>query len=354
MKNIKSTKCYVITFLIAATITTLVIAATLKSNIYFKTGYKDGLPKIGAVIYKYDDVFMSYVRGNMEKAALGRAALNIQDSQNDQSRQLEQIDRMIRDEVRVLVVNLVDPKAASEVIDKAKAAKLPVIFFNKEPEASVLVAYEKAWYVGTDSTESGVLQGKMISKLWKKNIEWDKDNDGVLSYVLLKGEPGHPDAEARTKYAIDEIKKSGITVRELDAYPAMWDEVKARDKMDQWISQFGNKIEFVISNNDTMALGAITSLEKNGYISENKFVPVVGVDALPDAVEKIKEGKMVGTVLNDAKNQGTAIINLAINAAEGRNVLDSTSWTLASDKSVRIPYVAITKDNLDAAEQAYK
>lgn len=354
MKNIKSTRTFLIVFLAVVAVMIAFFGAFINRNIFLKTGYKDGLPKIGAVIYKYDDTFISYVRKNMEINSFGNAALNIQDSQNNQSRQLEQIDGMIEDEVRVLVVNLVDPKSAQEVINRAKDAKIPVIFFNKEPEASVLKSYSKAWYVGADSSEAGILQGRMIVKLWRKNLSYDKNNDGILSYVLLKGEPGHPDTEARTKYVIDEIKKAGIQVKELDSYYGMWDEVKARGKIDQWVSEFGNNIEFVISNNDTMALGAITSLEKNGYLSGDKFVPVVGVDAVPEALEKIKEGKLMGTVMNDAKSQGTAIINLAINASEDENIIEGTSLTMGSDKSVRVPYIAITKDNLDIAEQSYK
>lgn len=351
MKNIKSTKLFLIVFLVVVVVIITFLSVSINRNIFLKNGYKDGLPKVGAVIYKYDDTFMSYLRRSMERNSFGKVALNIQDSQKDQSKQLEQIDEMIKDKVKVLAVNLVDPKFAEAVVDKARNAKLPVIFFNKEPEASVLKSYESAWYVGANSSEAGILQGKMIAELWKENLAYDKDNDGVLSYVLIKGEPGHPDTDARTKCAIEEIKNAGIQVRELDSYCAMWDEVKARDKMDEWISKFDNSIEFVISNNDTMALGAITSLEKNGYMRSDKFVPVVGVDAVQEALEKIKEGKMMGTVMNDAKKQGAAVISLAINASKGRNILEGTSLRMSSDKSIRVPYIAITKDNLDEAEQ---
>jgi len=350
MNNVKK----IVLVLVMWVIISSIFEGCVNSNTYFKSGYKGGLPKVGAAIYTYDDDFLSYVRNSMEDDAYGRIALNMNDSQNDQNIQLKQVDEMISMGVRVLLINLVDPKAAQAVISKAKAAKLPIIFFNKEPEASVLNSYNKAWYVGTDSKESGILQGKMIVSLWNKNKnKWDKNHDGKLSYVLLKGEPGHPDAIARTKYALDEIKKAGIPVQELAEDTAMWDASKAKNEMDGWISKFGDRIEFVISNNDVMALGALDSLEKAGYLSGNKFIPVVGIDAIPDAVEKIKEGVMAGTVLNDANNQAKAIIDLATNAANGKNILSGTSWKMVN-KSVRIPYITITKDNIDVAEQAYK
>lgn len=350
MKNIRK----IIVILTNTLIIAFIFSGCMNLDTFSRTGNKGGLPKIGAAIYKYDDNFMSYVRIAMEKSAAGKAALNMNDSQNDQVKQSEQVSAMIKKGVRVIAINLVDPKAATNILDKAKAAKLPVIFFNKEPDKSVLEGYDKVWYVGTNSDEAGTLQGKLIAKLWRGNSDWDKDKDGVLSYVLLKGEPGHPDAEARTRNVIEELIKEGIKVKELAKDTAMWDTVKATDKMDVWLSRFGNKIEFVIANNDGMALGAIASLEKNGYISGNKFIPTVGVDAIPAAIEKIKSGEMVGTVLNDAKSQGTAIVDLALNAANGKNVLSGTSWKLDGNKFIRVPYIIITKENIDVAEQAYK
>jgi methyl-galactoside transport system substrate-binding protein len=313
------------------------------------------LPKIGATIYKYDDNFMSFVRQSIEGAAKDKATLTINDSQNDQAKQLEQIDTMISKGVKSLAINLVDPKAATSVIEKAKKANIPVVFFNKEPEASALKSYDKAWYVGTESKESGILQGQLVVDQWNKNKDkWDKNKDGKIQYVLLKGEPGHPDAEARTKYVIDEIKKAGIQVEELASDTAMWDSAKATDKMDAWLAKQGDKIEFVITNNDGMALGALASLEKAGYFKGDKFMPVVGVDAIPDALTKIKEGKMIGTILNDAKNQGKATFELALNAANGKNPTEGTSWKLDDNKAVRVPYVIINKDNVSQGEASYK
>ena len=312
-------------------------------------------PKIGATIYKYDDNFMSYVRQAMTKGAEGKAELSMNDSQNDQAKQLEQIDTMISKGVKALAINLVDPKAATSVIEKAQKAKLPVVFFNKEPEASALKSYDKAWYVGTESKESGILQGELIAAQWEKNKDkWDLNKDGKIQYVLLKGEPGHPDAEARTKYAIETIKAKGIQVEELNMDTAMWDGAKATEKMDAWLAKNNGKIEFVIANNDGMALGAIASLEKAGYFKGDKFMPVVGVDAIPEALKMIKDGKMVGTVLNDAKNQGQATLDLAINAANGKDPLTGTQWKLDDKKAVRVPYIGITKDNISKAEEAYK
>uniref|UniRef100_UPI00123A3C2F substrate-binding domain-containing protein n=1 Tax=Enterobacter hormaechei TaxID=158836 RepID=UPI00123A3C2F len=78
----------------------------------------------------------------------------------------------------------------------ARANDIPVVFYNQEPSRKALDSYEKAYYVGTDSKESGVIQGELIAKHWQANPAWDLNKDGQIQFVLLKGEPGHPDAEA--------------------------------------------------------------------------------------------------------------------------------------------------------------
>lgn len=315
---------------------------------------EDTLPKIGVTIYKFDDNFMSFVRRAIESNSEGQADLILNDSQNSQATQNEQVDMMISKGVQALAINLVDPQAAPSIIKKAEEADLPVVFFNKEPSAEDLASYEKTWYVGTASAEAGVIQGQMMADMWKANPDWDRNGDGVLSYVLLKGEPGHPDAEARTKFAISTAVDAGVVVEELELQTGMWDSVKGKELMDAWIAKHGDNIEFVVCNNDGMALGAIQSLKGAGYFDGGTYMPVVGVDAIPDALEQIKAGYMAGTVLNDAKNQGKAAIDLALNAASGKEVLEGTDWTLDNMKAVRVPYVAVTEENLDFAEEAYK
>jgi methyl-galactoside transport system substrate-binding protein len=345
----------------------LILSLTVASSILFAAGCSDDasgtksdsgkkgdLPAVGATIYKFDDNFMSYVRRAMETAAEGKVNLMLNDSQNDQAKQIEQVDTLIAKGAKSLAINLVDPKAAQTIVDKAKAKDITVIFFNKEPDQSVLDGYEKAYYVGTNSAESGVIQGELVAKAWEANkAKWDKNGDGKIQYVLLKGEPGHPDAEARTKWVIETVKEKGIEVDELAMDTGMWDAMKATEKMDAWLAKYNEEIEFVITNNDGMALGAIASLEKAGYFAGDKFMPVVGVDAIPEALDMIEKGKMVGTVLNDAKNQGAATIELATNAANNKDVLEGTKWKLDDNKAVRVPYVEITKENIQVGKDAY-
>ncbi|MCT6647203.1 substrate-binding domain-containing protein, partial [Enterococcus faecalis] len=83
---------------------------------------------------------------------------------------------------------------------------------------------------------------------------YDLNKDGKIQYVLLKGEPGHPDAEARTKFVIEELNNKGIQTEQLFIDTGMWDAALAKDKMDAWLSSSkANQIEVIIANNDGMA-----------------------------------------------------------------------------------------------------
>ena len=92
-----------------------------------------------------------------------------------------------------------------------------------------------------------------------------------------------------------------------------------------------------------MALGVVSSLTANKV---NGKVMVAGVDALPEVMDYIESGDMIGTVLNDDQNQAQAVIDLAVNLARGNDPLAGTSWKFdETGKSVRVPYKAVTKEN---------
>ncbi|WP_026973147.1 galactose/glucose ABC transporter substrate-binding protein MglB [Aliagarivorans marinus] len=318
------------------TLATLVAGMTIAGSAMATT--------IGFTVYKYDDNFMSVVRQAIESTAASDSDTRIMmnDSQNNQSMQNDQIDVMLARGVDALAINLVDPAAAPVVISKAKMDDVPIVFYNKEPSAEALASYDKAYYVGTDSKESGIIQGQLIAKHWQANPSWDLNGDGKIQFVLLKGEPGHPDAEARTSYVISTLNDMGYETEQLHLDTGMWDTAMAKDKMDAWISgPNGSKIEVVIANNDAMAMGAIESLRAAGT-----DLPVFGVDALTEALALVKSGDMAGTVLNDAQNQAKATFELARNLANGNAAADGTEWKI-EEKIVRVPYVGVDASNVE-------
>ncbi len=310
---------------------------------------------IGCAIYKFDDTFMTGVRNTISDAAKEKGAgIDIVDSQNLQPTQNEKVDLFITKKVNSLAINPVDRTAAGVIIDKAKTANIPVVFFNRQPLAEDMKKWDKVYYVGAKAEESGTMEGQIVVDYFKAHPEADKNKDGVIQYVMLKGEPGHQDAESRTTYSIKAIEDAGMKVEKLAEDTAMWDRVKGQEKMSAFLGSKGDKIEVVIANNDDMALGAIEALKANGYFKDNKYMPVVGVDATAPALQALEDGTLLGTVLNDAKNQGKATFNLAYVLGQGQTPSkDNIGYDIvdgADGKCIWVAYKKITKDNLNEAK----
>jgi methyl-galactoside transport system substrate-binding protein len=298
-----------------------------------------GQPTIGVAIYKFDDTFMSYTRNAIEQNGQGKALISTVDSQNAQPTQNDQVDQFITKKMKSIAINPVDRTAAGAIVDKAKAGNVPVVFFNREPFADDMKKWDKVYYVGAKAEESGTMQGEIAAEWWIAN----KGKDTVLRYIMLKGEPGHQDAELRTEYSIKAVLAAGIKVELLAEDTAMWDRPRAVEKMDAFWARFGDQIDMVFCNNDDMALGAIESLRKAGFFSEGRYLPVVGVDATAPALQALAEGTLLGTVLNDAKNQGKATFDIAYALATGAT--PSTNAGKMDGKYVWVPYQKVTRDN---------
>ncbi len=305
------------------------------------------VPSIGCAIYKFDDTFMTGVRNSILKTAEGQAKVDMVDSQNSQATQNDKVDLFITRKVKALAINPVDRAAAGVIVQKAKAAGIPVVFFNREPFKEDLAKFDKSYYVGAVAEQSGTMEGKLAVDYWKAHPEADLNKDGVMQYVMLKGEPGHQDAELRTKFSIKAIEDAGIKVQKLAEDTGMWDRVKGQEKMAAFLGANQGKIEFVFANNDDMALGAIEALKAAGYFKGGKFMPVVGVDATAPALAALKDGTLLGTVLNDAKNQGAATAKLSMVLAKGEKPTKANvGFEITDGKYVWVDYKPITKANM--------
>ena len=307
------------------------------------------LPSVGVTIYKFDDTFMTGVRIAIEEAAKDVATIETVDSQNNQATQNDQVDLFLSKGVSALAINPVDRTAAGVIIDKAMAKDIPVVFFNREPLPEDMAKSDAVYYVGAKAEESGTMSGQIIADYFKAHPEADKNGDGVIQYVMLTGEPGHQDAELRTKYSIQYLTDNNYKVECLAQDTAMWDRVKGQDKMATFLAAHPDQIEAVFANNDDMALGAIEALKAQGYFTEGgKYVPVLGVDATAVGKDAIKAGTMLATSLNDAKNQAYATVELAALLGEGKTPgADNFSYPITDGKYVWIPYVAVDATNVD-------
>ena len=311
---------------------------------------------VGVFYYSFSDTYISSVRTALD-AQLEAAGLKYQDydGNSNQTTQNEQIDTAITSGTTLLIVNLVtsgSSDSAAAIAEKAKTAGIPVIFFNRAveedgKEGTVLGAYDNIAFVGTDAPEAGHMQGQMIGQYVVDNYDaMDLNGDGKISYAMFKGDASNVEALYRTQYGVEDAN----TIIEAAGKPALtyfdasntdgfqldlqgnWSAQAANEYMTTNLSQYteanGNMIELIICNNDNMAEGCISALNAAGYNLGNgqdgKTIPVFGVDATDSAKQLIADGKMTGTIKQDADGMAEAITYLASNAAAGKDLMDST------------------------------
>ena len=280
---------------------------------------------IGLAIYQYDDNFMTEYRTELVKyfAELGEKdgntyKVDMQDGKKDQANQTEQIKNFIAQKHDLIIANLVDTTGAENIINLSKAADIPVVFINREPEPEVLKVWPgKTTYVGADATQSGTFQGEIINALASKG---DVNGDGVVNFITLLGDPGNVDAQQRTEFSIRALNDANNKNNPLAApFQADWDTAKGEQFTRTALGQFGKDLEVVFANNDGMAIGAVTAIEAaDRKVGEDIYV--VGVDAIPDALELIKEGRLTGTVLNDHFNQSHTAADVSLELLQGKEV----------------------------------
>lgn len=318
---------------------------------------------LGAGIYSASDNFNSYIGKAITNACDGIFKTNIEDGQNDQSTQNNQVDTMLAKGASAVAVSVCDVTAAPTLIQKCKdAGNVPIIFFNKEiTDYDVINSYENAYQVTSTGGDYGAsIQAQMVIDYWKEHPEMDKNGDGKLQLVYLMGDPGHTASQPRCDYLKSTIEDAEIEIDLLAEDTGMWVTATAKEKMDAWVSKYGDEIECCVAGNDAMALGALSAVEAAGFNTDgeesSKYIPIYGIDALPEILSKIESGEITGSVLQDAKTQGQTIVKMAENLTSGKDAVDGIEGVEVEEeaKAVRVPYQAITKDNLDLAKSTYE
>lgn len=171
---------------------------------------------------------------------------------------------------------------------------------------------------GCDAEQSGIMQGEIAAEYINSHPEVDKNKDGKIQYVLLEGEAGHQDAISRTEYSVKTLMKKDVILEKLSYQLADWNRGQAENRMNRLISQYGKKIELVMSNNDEMALGAVEAYRKAGYVRE-EWPVIFGIDGLEEALEAVKAGEMQGSILNDRVDQAKEMAKMAVELFEGED-----------------------------------
>ena len=323
---------------------------------------------VAVFYYNYSDAFISNVRNEMDAQweAMG-VTYNNYDGNTNQGTQMDQVNTAIANGANVLVVNAVEASAdvtTQSIVDAAKTAGIPVIFFNREVSDDVVNSYDLAAFVGTDPAEAGHMQGELIGNYLIENYDAvDLNGDGVISYVMFKGQENNPEAEMRTQYAVEDAN----AILEANGKPALayydtaattqylvdpngsWSAAAAQDYMTTILSAYseanGNMVELVIANNDDMGLGAITALETAGYNNgTGTTIPVFTVDGLQGIVDAISAGKATGAVGQSASGLAESVATLVKNYQADGALMSNTGDMIVDSgvAKIRVPYTTVS------------
>lgn len=323
--------------------------------------------EVSVLYYTFSDTYISSVRSAMDKLLKDAGVkFNDYDANGNQTQQTEQVDVAIAKGSSALIVNVVDTgsnDAAQTIVNKAKAANIPVIFFNRSVDETVVKSYDKCVFVGTDYEMAGHMQGEMIGKYIVENFgKLDLNGDGKISYVMFKGQEGNLEAIARTKYGVEDCNKllTAAGKPELSFYDAsnsdkylvdqdgQWSSAAATNYMSTILAQYSeankNMVELVIANNDDMALGAISALQAAGYnTGSGKVIPIFGVDATDAGKSAIKSGAMTGTIRQDGDGMASTIFTVMNNLRDGKGTFEGVdSENVVGTWRVNIPYSEYT------------
>ena len=300
--------------------------------------------KVGVSIYQFTDNFMTLYRQEIEnyfktkETDTVKYEITMVDGKNDMAEQTNQIDTFITQKMDVIICNLVQTSSAEVIIDKVVAADIPLILINREPlgdngdeSYAGIINNAKVCYVGADARQSGTYQGEIVLALDNKG---DINGDGVVSYVMIIGDPENPDAQYRTEFSIKALTDAGVEVNKLVEQVGNWDQAKGQEIAAAALAQYGDEIDVIFCNNDGMALGAAAAIEAAGRVV-GEDIYLLGVDALDECQEMVKAGTMTGTVLNDHVGQSHAAVDAAVAALKGE-ALQNYYW---------VDYVKVTPAN---------
>ena len=252
------------------------------------------------------------------------------DARDNQNTQNHQVERFVSLDYDVLLINVVDRFAASNMIETAVGAKIPIVFFNRKPVDDDLNRADNIYYVGAGPKAAGIEQAKIIINAYNENPHSiDIDGDGVINYVLLEGEPSHQDSLLRTEWVIKTLQENNIPINKLNGAIGNWERAQGSALMEEWLNNYDN-IDLVISNNDDMGLGAIDAIERNNNI---KGIKVVGIDGTKEALEAINEGKLLGTIESDKKEYAKAVVEIAMHSIGKSDLPDDVNDKLMENRT---------------------
>jgi ribose transport system substrate-binding protein/inositol transport system substrate-binding protein len=245
------------------------------------------------------------------------------DGQMSSPKQTADIEAALAKGVKGVVLSPNEVDAMAPALQEAIDAKVPVVTVDRRvPSVTGIIGH-----VGADNVKGGEAQGDLIEKMFPNGA----------TIINLQGTPGASPAIDRNKGLHDVLDKAKDKYKIVFEQTANFERDKGLSVTEGALASMATPPQVIVAGNDDMALGALEA------VKARNLKGIIGFDALPETLGKIRDGEITATVEQfPGKQSATAVAIMA-------NYL-KTGAKPAQQIELLTP-VAITKDNLKEAER---
>ena len=251
--------------------------------------------RVGVTVYNMSSFITQGKEGIEAIAKADGVELLWNSANNDVATQASQMESLINQKVDAIIIVPVQADSLQPQLQAAKDAGIPVLAVNTTLSNEALITSA----VLPDDVAAGAQEMQMMA---------DKLG-GKGNIVIIQGPLGSSPELDRTKGIMSVLAKYP-NIKVLAKDTANWAREEAINKVKNWISSFGNKIDGIVSENDDMGLGAVAALKE-----ANMTKPVVGIDGIEDGLRAVKSGDFIGSSLQHGRVElgtGLAVAEMVI------------------------------------------
>ena len=257
-------------------------------------------------------------------------------ARNNQSQQNTQIEQLLSQGIKVLILAPHDSEEAAGAVDKAHAAGVKVISYDR-----LILGTNLDVYISFDNVRVGELMGNWITNRVPRG-----------DYIIMSGAPTDNNAKLFKQghmMAIQPLIDKGDIKVIVDQPVINWQPANAQRIVENALAQVKNRVDAILAPNDGTASGAIAALEAYGLAGK---VPVTGMDAELSAAQRVVRGTQAITVFKDTRKLGEAAIRVAVKMAEGEDISPDIKNQFVNNGKMDVPSIlldaeVVDKDNID-------
>lgn len=269
------------------------------------------------------------VSAGVAKAEALGAEVVVVDAQNKPEKQLADVEDLIAQGCKAIIIDACDPIAVKSALDNAINQGIPVIAVDSSIEQTSIAVKT---FITSDNYTIGYNSGYALAKRW--------NNAKTPNVAVMSGHMGDVEGYQRrmgfiagfAEYQYEQFGLCGINIV-AQRYAGDWDGDRAMTQMQDILTKYPDQIDIVFSEGDAMAIGCVNAIELSG-----QSLPLIsGIDGQREALELIKEGKMAVCGVNSA-------------CLIGETAIDSLQRVLAGDNlpsKIMVDSPTITIDNVD-------